>query len=291
MGDEAARTSDVATADDVSFDPWPPTARVHVEWGAPGALLAAQRGDLVVVVDVLSFSTSVVEVVAREGIAYCYSPEEIDDAGGREEVGRSHDAVVLSKVRRVGAGEVSLSPASLTSIPIGQRVVMTSLNGGRSAAAAASAPWVGIGCLTNRTAVARRVEELLAEGAADRCTVVPCAEVWSGPFMASQVGDFGDIAATMLVRPSVEDLLGAGAIVAALDPSLRRSVEASASSAVFETHAGRLPSALQECVSGRELVERGYAADVDIAAFLDAHTVVPERRRDDPPHRFANGSI
>lgn len=250
----------------------------------------AGRGDLVVVVDVLSFSTSVVEVVAREGIAYCYSPEELDRSGGREVVGRAHDAVVLSKQRRVGAGEVSLSPASLQSIPIGQRVVMTSLNGGRCAAAAASAPWVGIGCLTNRTAVARRIEELLVGGAADRCTVVPCAEVWSGPFMASQVGDLGDLAA-MLVRPSSEDLLGAGAIVAALDPSLLRSVEASAASAVFESQAGRLVSAVQDCVSGRELRERGYDVDVDIATRLDAHPVVPQRCRDDPHHRFAHGPV
>ena len=100
MGDEALRTSDVTDSDDVSFDPWPSTAQVHVEWGAPGALLAARRGDLVVVVDVLSFSTSVVEVAARDGVAFCYSPEELDDAGGRERVGRAHDAIVLSKHRR-----------------------------------------------------------------------------------------------------------------------------------------------------------------------------------------------
>lgn len=289
MGDEALRTSDVTDSADVSFDPWPSTAQVHVEWGAPGALLSARRGDLVVVVDVLSFSTSVVEVAARDGVAFCYSPEELDDAGGRERVGRAHDAIVLSKQRRVGAGEVSLSPASLQSIPLGQRVVMTSLNGGRCAASAARAPWVGIGCLTNRTAVARRIEELLADGTATRCTVVPCAEVWSGPFMASQVGDLTG-AAAMLVRPSIEDLLGAGAIVAALDASVSRSVEATTASSVFESHAGQLASAVNDCVSGRELRERGYDTDVEIAAQLDAHAVVPERVRDDPHHQFARRS-
>jgi 2-phosphosulfolactate phosphatase len=252
-------------------------------------LLAARRGDLVVVVDVLSFSTSVVEVIARKGIAYCYSPEELDASGDREAAGRAHDAVVLSKHRRVGAGELSLSPASLQSIPLGQRVVMTSLNGGRCAAAAAGAPWIGIGCLTNRTAVARRVEELLLAGVADRCTVVPCAEVWSGPFMASQIGDVGDPGA-LLVRPSVEDLLGAGAIVAALDASMSRSVEASAAASVFEAHAARLTTAVEECVSGRELCGRGFRTDVDIATRLDSHDVVPQRHRSDPPHRFAGGS-
>jgi 2-phosphosulfolactate phosphatase len=284
MGNEVDRKSDVAEGGDVSFDPWPSEAQVHVEWGVPAALLAARRGDLVVVVDVLSFSTSVVEVVARDGIAFCYSPEELDNEGGRERVGRIHDAVVLSKQRNVAPGEVSLSPASLRSIPFGQRVVMTSLNGGRCTAAAAGAPWVGIGCLTNRRAVARRVEELLADGSATRCTVVPCAEVWSGPFMASQVGDLGALAIPL--RPSVEDLVGAGAIVAALDPQILRSVEATMAATTFESHAGRLLSVLQGCVSGRELRERGFDADVDLATQVDAHAVVPERALGDPPHRF-----
>ncbi len=288
MGDEADRESDITEGGDASFDPWPSQAQIHVEWGVPGALLAARRGDLVVVVDVLSFSTSVVEVVARDGIAFCYSPEELDEQGGRDRAGSIHDAVVLSKQRNVAPGEVSLSPASLRSISFGERVVMTSLNGGRCTAAAADAPWVGIGCLTNRVAVARRVEGLLADGAATRCTVVPCAEVWSGPFMASQVGDLGSSAIPL--RPSVEDLLGAGAIVAALGPQLPRSVEATIAAATFGSHSGRLASVLQGCVSGRELRERGFHEDVEIATQLDAHAVVPERALGDPLHRFATHS-
>ncbi len=287
MSGGAQRGSDVASNDDVQFDPWPDVAQVHVEWGAPAALLAAQRGDLVVVVDVLSFSTSVIEVVERDGTAFCYSPEELDRAGGRDRVARDHDAVVLSKQRSVSAGEVSLSPASLQSLPLGRRVVMTSLNGGRCVAAAADAPWVGIGALTNRNAVAHRVEWLLADGVASRCTIVPCAELWSGPFMASQVGDVSEVSAP-LVRPSYEDLLGAGSIVSAMGTRVRRSVEASMAAAVFESHEGEISEFLTGCVSGRELVERGFATDVALAAQLDARAVVPERSIGDPAKRFAH---
>jgi len=287
VGGEAQRSSDVASNNDGQFDPWPADVQVHVEWGLPGALLAARRGDLVVVVDILSFSTSVVEVIERDGTAFCYSPEELDCVGGRENVGRIHDAVVLSKQRSVSVGEVSLSPASLQSLPFGQRVVMTSLNGGRCVAAASAAPWVGIGCLTNRTAVARRIETLLAEDVAPRCTIVPCAEIWSGPFTASQVGDLSE-ASTMLVRPSYEDLLGAGSIVAALGERLRQSVEASMAAAVFESHRDRLALFLESCVSGRELVERGFGDDVVLAARLDTRSGVPERRSGDPAKRFTN---
>ncbi len=287
MTDEAERSSDVAPNDDGWFDPWPAGVQVHVEWGVAAALLAARRGDLVVVVDVLSFSTSVVEVVERNGTAFCYSPEELDRAGGRDVVGREHDAIVLSKQRQVAAGEVSLSPASLQSLPLGRRVVMTSLNGGRCVAAASEAPWVGIGCLTNRTAVAQRVEALLAEGVAPRCTIVPCAEIWSGPFMASRVGDLAE-AAAMLVRPSYEDLLGAGSIVAALGSQVHRSVEASMAASVFESHADQLPVVLEACVSGRELIERGFGGDVAIAARTDANAAVPARRARGLSKMFAN---
>ena len=287
MGGEAQRSSDVASNSDGQFDPWPAEAQVHLEWGVPGALLAARRGDLVVVVDVLSFSTSVVEVIERDGTAFCYSPEELDRAGGRENVGRDHDAVVLSKQRSVPAGEVSLSPASLQSLPAGQRVVMTSLNGGRCVAAASAAPWVGIGCLTNRTAVARRIETLITEGVASRCTIVPCAEIWSGPFMASQVGDLSEVAA-MLVRPSYEDLLGAGSIVTALGAHVRQSVEASMATAVFESHRDRLRPFLESCVSGRELIERGFGDDVELAARLDTRSGIPERSSGDPARMFTN---
>ncbi|MEO1057506.1 MAG: 2-phosphosulfolactate phosphatase [Actinomycetota bacterium] len=287
MGDEAARTSDVADdGSGASFDPWPSGADVHVEWGPTGALLAARRGDMVVIADVLSFSTSVTEVVARNGVVFCYSPEEVDAAGGQAALAARHDARVLSKQRRVGPGEISLSPASLGSLASGERVVMTSLNGGRCVACAAAAPWVTIGALTNRNAVARQVEAVLAAGVAERCTIVPCAEMWSAPFIASQVGDLPNID-TAAVRPSMEDQLGAGAIVDALDERLGRSVEADTAASVFATQSADLESALAASVSGRELVARGFADDVAVAARLDAHAAVPSRRRDDPAHRFS----
>ena len=45
------------------FDPWP-DAQLHLDWGLDAARLAAERGDAVVIVDALSFSTTVVMAVA-----------------------------------------------------------------------------------------------------------------------------------------------------------------------------------------------------------------------------------
>ncbi len=69
------------------------------------------------------------------------------------------------------------------------------------------------------------------------------------------------------LRACIEDLLGAGAVISALRGS--RSPEACAATAVFESFRSRLHEALRDCSSGKELIERGFDADVDLAAELD----------------------
>ena len=81
------------------------------------------------------------------------------------------------------------------------------------------------------------------------------------------------------MRTAVEDMVGAGAILAALDPSNaisdpRCSPEASAARAAFVDARPRLYDALSDCASGRELVARGWDDDVATAAALDVSTVV-----------------
>jgi len=71
-----------------------------------------------------------------------------------------------------------------------------------------------------------------------------------------------------------------------MDAHVRRSVEASMAATVLESHEGEISEFSAGCVSGRELIERGFAADVTIAARLDARAVVPERSMGDPAKRF-----
>jgi 2-phosphosulfolactate phosphatase len=55
----------------------------------------------------------------------------------------------------------------------------------------------------------------------------------------------------------------------ALSPEARAAVD------LFEAARGDLDRRLHDCVGGRELTAKGFAADVDVAADLDASTVVP----------------
>jgi 2-phosphosulfolactate phosphatase len=108
------------------------------------------------------------------------------------------------------------------------------------------------GCLRNASAV----------GAAARALGGPVGVVAAG-----ERRDDGSL------RPAVEDLVGAGAVLRAAGG--RASPEARAAVAAFLDAAGDLPRLLAGYVSGRELAARGLAVDLALAAELDVSTVVP----------------
>jgi 2-phosphosulfolactate phosphatase len=81
------------------------------------------------------------------------------------------------------------------------------------------------------------------------------------------------------LRPAVEDLVGAGAVIASLGRcSTRCSPEAAIAVAAFRAAAGSLAAILGDSASGRELSEAGYGDDVRVAAALNVDDVVPGLR-------------
>lgn len=77
------------------------------------------------------------------------------------------------------------------------------------------------------------------------------------------------------LRPALEDNLGAGAVIAALatGKALTLSPEAAAARAAFEVTPS-VAKAVRQCASGVELIERGFAEDVDIAVEQDVSDAV-----------------
>ncbi len=244
------------------FDAWP-DSQVHVEWGVTGAALAARRGDVVVVVDVLSFSTSVAIAAERDMTCLVYSGPEITARGGPAAVAEQLAARALSSSRRVGPREISLSPQSLMRAERGRRVLFTSLNGASVVAAASSAPAVLIVGLRNASAGAEFVQRLMAEQSHDRTTIVASGEQWNS--VESGIEAF---------RPAVEDWVGAGVICARLfDAGLRLSPEARLAAEASRSGVG----ALESCISARELQAAGFETDVTLALDVDASEMVAVR--------------
>lgn len=223
---------------------------VRCEWGLAGVETLARSSDAIIIIDVLSFSTSVDIATARGAIILPYRWREQDRAAAFAD---AHNAVLASSDRTAPDG-YTLSPASLLGIPAGTRLVLPSPNGATLSLATGATPTLA-GCLRNAKAVAK-----VAASYGQRISVIPAGEHWTGGGL----------------RPSIEDLLGAGAIIDSLPGT--RSPEALAAAATFRAFTDNLIYVLHTCGSGKELIGRGCERDVELAAELNASDRAPVLR-------------
>lgn len=228
------------------------------DWGLDGLRSLAPGSGAVVVIDVLRFTTAVDVAVARGAVVHPYRWHD----GTEVAFATERDAVVAERTTSTDPGPPwSLSPASLSSIPDGQALVLPSPNGSTlcHVAVESGAAAVFAGCLRNASVVAGAAHRAAGD---EPVAVIAAGERWGGPDGP--------------LRPAIEDQLGAGAILASLAAAGREpSPEARLAIAAFEAVRASLEEALATCASGRELVDRGMGADVPLAAELDASTIAP----------------
>lgn len=219
---------------------------IRCEWGAAGIQALAPISDVMIVVDVLSFSTTVEIAVSRGAIVYPYHGSGDQAAAFAESRG-----AILAGWRGQMAGGYSLSPTSLITIPEGISLVLPSPNGSRLSLVTGVVPTFA-GCLRNARAVA------LAASKIGKCvSVIPAGERWPDGSL----------------RPSLEDQIGAGSIISVLKGT--RSPEARLAEQAFLAFQDQLEPLLLECSSGKELVSEGFSEDVRLAAALNVSTGVP----------------
>ncbi|HYE76613.1 MAG TPA: 2-phosphosulfolactate phosphatase [bacterium] len=244
---------------DSTFDQSP--YRLRLDWGRRGAIAAAARGDVVVVVDVLSFSTAAIAAVEAGAIVIPCDPA-CDQRALAAELGAE---LAVKRDLVPAGGRYSLSPSTFADIEPGTRVLVPSPNGASCAAAAAAAPEAAvlIGSLNNLLAVARTAMRLCPPDGT--ITVIAAGERWPDP------DDDGRL------RFAIEDYLGAGAILALLHDG-PYSPEAQLCARAYGACEHDVPGFLWDCASGRELRARGYGEDVRFAARRGTSNVVPVLR-------------
>ncbi|AYF79439.1 hypothetical protein D7D52_27565 [Nocardia yunnanensis] len=230
---------------------------VRFEWGLAGALALGSECAAIVVIDVLSFTTAV-SVAVEAGtrvFPYAFRDETAADFA------RAHDARLAVGRTAVSAEQPwSLSPASLRRAPAPQRLVLPSPNGSAISAAVAGVPVVAAS-LRNATAVGRWIVKQ-GWGTAERPVgVVAAGEHWPK---------------RDTLRPAIEDLLGAGAVIEAVASHgwAPLSPEARCARATYLSEPD-VPALITDSASGRELTALGFTDDVTIAAEIDSSTVVP----------------
>ncbi|MEU4767058.1 2-phosphosulfolactate phosphatase [Actinosynnema sp. NPDC023794] len=220
-------------------------SRLRLEWGPEGVAVLGEQCAVLVIVDVLSFSTAVDVVVARGGAV------------------RPVHWSKRAAAARPADPSWTLRPSSLVSVPAGTELELASANGATLCSLAeATGAIVLAGCLRNARAIATAARALAAGGPIG---VVPGGERWG--VNITDDADAGPL------RPAVEDLLGAGAIMSSLLGYGSASVEAALAA---ETYAwASVEDVVAGCVSGRELIAAGHAGDVALASEVNVSTAVP----------------
>ncbi len=219
---------------------------IRLEWGIKGIEILSPVSDVIIIADILSFSTSVDVAVNRGAIVYPYfykNDSAVDFALSRN--------AILAESNRKASGKYTLSPSSLINIPENTRIVLPSPNGS-SLSLSTGTTLTLCGCIRNAKAVAE-----FAMSAGKKISVIPAGEKWPDGSL----------------RPALEDIAGAGAIINCLKGEL--SPESRAALAVYKCIETELKEQIRKCNSGLELTERGFENDIDLAAELNVSHCVP----------------
>jgi 2-phosphosulfolactate phosphatase len=226
---------------------------VRFEWGRAGMRRAAGRGDILVVVDVLRFTTAVAAALAHGVRVFPCAWDEDAEACAK----RLGAEVARNKAK------YSLSPDCYPGAPRGTKVVLRSLNGAACARYAKNSEKLFAGALVNASAVAAAIEEVRKSNGK------PVSVVAAGERYPEENED-GQI------RFAIEDYLAAGAIIAKLTGE--KSAEAQLCELGFIAARQDLASLLRGCASGREMIAANRAADVEHAARMDLYSCAPVLR-------------
>lgn len=224
-----------------------------------------------IVIDVLR-ATSVIATALKNGAAKIVACETIEDArrlaAGQGGSGDAPPPALLCGERggvQIDGFDLGNSPAEYTpDVVRGKTIVMTTTNGTRALAAVNAAPRVIVASLLNLAAVTHHVAD-------ENNVLVVCA------------GTDGEI--------SSEDVLAAGAIVAAIDET--QTIESMNDQARIAQHfwndttrqgaeASDITKSLDASRGGRNLHKLGYEADIARAANINSIDQVPVRFNHDP---------
>jgi 2-phosphosulfolactate phosphatase len=231
---------------------------IRCEWGLEAVKRLGPVSDVVVIVDVISFTSCVDVAVSRGARVYPYRWRDERSF----EFARSLGAI-LAISSRTDPNGFSLSPCSMLRLPPGAAVVLPSPNGATLSLATGSTTTFA-GCLRNASAVAEATAAVAAVAStaaaasgSQRITVIPAGERWEDGSL----------------RPALEDWLGAGAVLYYLPG--RRSPEAEAAVAAFLRFRENLYDTLITCPSGKEAIDHGSIEDVRLAADLNSSQAAP----------------
>jgi len=229
---------------------------VRFDWGEGGLKNLAPGCNVIIIVDVLSFSTCVDIALSRGATIFPACPGDSNSLT----FAKSRQALIADSDRFAMTG-YTLSPSSLLTIETGTRLVFPSPDGAplclqsqKHSLPVTAAPTILCGSLRNARSVARAAQQIGPK----------IAVIAAGDATSNADGSF---------RPALEDQWGAGAIINYLKGLL--SPEAQAAACAFESFSRAAVHLLRHCATGRELLEAGFDQDIELAAAINDSDSVP----------------
>lgn len=214
---------------------------LRCEWGPQGVAHLKSACDVLIIVDILSFSTCVDVALNQNAIVLPFAWKD-----QQAQAYATQNKALLAGKRDLS--RPSLSPSSLKGLAAHQKLVLPSPNG-----ATLSTQTEGVttfcACFRNARAVASAAQK---EG--KTIGLIPAGERWSDGSL----------------RPAIEDFLGVGAVLQYLEGTL--SPEATLAKQAFEHFQW---ADFRGVISARELIERGFEKDVEIALEHNVSSRVP----------------
>jgi 2-phosphosulfolactate phosphatase len=219
----------------------------------------AVTGVDVVIVDVLRATTTIAFAVSR-GASVLTLADEKDALAQGATLGDRAILVGERMGQRLEGFHANNSPTELAALALANKVVvLTTTNGTQAVAACATANRVFAGAITNAGALGRY---LCPGGSLERDVAIVCAGRSTGAL-------------------ALEDLLGAGAITAAIaaatspDANLWIADGARVALDLFDRERADLAAAVARSDAAEEILEHGAGADVALAGQLDSVATVP----------------
>jgi 2-phosphosulfolactate phosphatase len=219
---------------------------IRMEWGLKGVEELSPISDVIIIVDILSFSTCV-DIATKNG-AIIFPYQWKDESA--IEYAKNLNAELTDFKRKYTDG-YSLSPTSLLNIKPKTKLILPSPNGSTLSLSTGTTPTL-CGSLRNAKAVAT-----MAKSYGNKISIIAAGEQWEDKTL----------------RFAYEDLVGAGAIISYLNGSL--SPESKAAFNIFENTKTTLLESIQKCSSGKELIERGFEKDILLACDFNSSDNVP----------------
>lgn len=240
---------------------------VKLDWGTEGIEYAVKNKDIIVIVDTLRFSSTVITAIANGFVLYPISDME---------KGRKLALSISTEMSgRTGKSKFSLSPFSFLEAKDEKikKVVLYSPNGAACSKLGSKAEYAFIGALLNAKTVGEKITELAIKTSSN-VSIIAAGEQRS--IESGELIEYIKEKAHFVF--AVEDYLGCGAIISYTN--LPKSPESLVCQAAFKSCRKNLKELLHGSFSGKYRTQTNTSRDVDYCAQLNYYKILPIIKKD-----------